>query len=736
MLLAHGTAPAHGEVTPLPASEVTGHRSGVGTGASASAVDDTTASGGAGAPGSPREVLDRRSLDGTPVHDPRSLDGMPVVLHVDPRTAPLRGSGATRVAGPRTSRTIGRSDPSRSGGTALPRSPGGIRRAARPTRAPRTSLQGRAARPGTSAAVREALALAARAPDPVQRFPFRLTAAAPPASGVDVDVAALAPGPELAAVLTAVDPARVSDWSLVEMTDAAVRLTSWAQAVAAHLAGLLAERDSMRVDDLRVVGGPTPDQVAGTELAMRMSWTRSAGTALARRGRAFAGPLAATGDALARGRIDAVRANAVERRLADVPVPVALDVQDAVLPAAPGRTAPQIRTDLERALIEVDPEEARNRHDRARATRRVERPVVLPDGMAALRAVLPAPDAVRVHRVLDAAARTARASGDPRTLDQLRADGLVDLVVHDACTDVDVRTDALTAPADDATPPAPGPAAARDTGPAPDPSTAAGIASRGCRARRRPDTLVQVTVSLPTLLGDEARAAELDGYGPVHPDTARALAAGGVLRRLVTDPVSGALLDLGRTRYRPSAALEQHVRARDRTCRRPGCGAAASTCDLDHTRDFHQRPADGGEPGATSHDNLGALCRLDHRLKSVARFRLRQCSPGRFEWVTPTGHTYAVDPEALGPPDHQASEASRPPSARPSPVPPGSHAPAEPTAIPGPRPPGPEATRQHRPPRAAAPPPPDPIRRALGLDTARPPDRPDPGSADGTDPPF
>ena len=47
--------------------------------------------------------------------------------------------------------------------------------------------------------------------------------------------------------------------------------------------------------------------------------------------------------------------------------------------------------------------------------------------MAGIWAVLPAVDAVRVDATLETTARAARALGDPRTLDQLRADALTDL---------------------------------------------------------------------------------------------------------------------------------------------------------------------------------------------------------------------------------------------------------------------------------------------------------------------
>ena len=133
------------------------------------------------------------------------------------------------------------------------------------------------------------------------------------------------------------------------------------------------------------------------------------------------------------------------------------------------------------------------------------------------------------------------------------------------------------------------------------------------------------------------------------------------------DPLSGTVLDLGRTRYRPTTALADHVVARDRTCVRPGCGVPAESCDLDHTREFHGSPGGSGdatELGTTSADNLGPLCRRHHRLKTDGGFVLRQESPGVFEWLTPTGHRYRCVP-GLDP-----ALAGRPPPSDPSPPPP------------------------------------------------------------------
>ena len=56
------------------------------------------------------------------------------------------------------------------------------------------------------------------------------------------------------------------------------------------------------------------------------------------------------------GVLDAAKASLVTRRLEGVPVPVALAVQERVLPQAPRRSASQVGRDIERALMEVDPD--------------------------------------------------------------------------------------------------------------------------------------------------------------------------------------------------------------------------------------------------------------------------------------------------------------------------------------------------------------------------------------------
>ena len=82
---------------------------------------------------------------------------------------------------------------------------------------------------------------------------------------------------------------------------------------------------------------------------------------------------------------------------------------------------------------------------------------------------------------------------------------------------------------------------------------------------------IQVTVALSTLIGDDEQPGELAGHGPIPASLARHLAADqtGTWRRLVTDPVTGQLLDYGQDTYRPPKDLAAYVIARDQTCTFP-----------------------------------------------------------------------------------------------------------------------------------------------------------------------
>ena len=151
----------------------------------------------------------------------------------------------------------------------------------------------------------------------------------------------------------------------------------------------------------------------------------------------------------------------------------------------------------------------------------------------------------------------------------------------------------------------------------------------------RPSVAVQTVQTAQTV---EASLGTAGRNVPVPAVVARALAAGGTWRRLVTDPVSGTVVDVGRTRYRPPAALADLVRARDAACTHPGCDVPARGCDVDHIV-----PWAGG--GITSYENLTCLCRAHHRLKHTPGWALTRTSTGALMWRTPTGARYHRAPD-------------------------------------------------------------------------------------------
>lgn len=122
--------------------------------------------------------------------------------------------------------------------------------------------------------------------------------------------------------------------------------------------------------------------------------------------------------------------------------------------------------------------------------------------------------------------------------------------------------------------------------------------------------------------------------------------------------------------YRPSVALAAFVRARDLTCRFPGCDRPASYCDVDHAIAYPFGP--------THPANLRCLCRKHHLLKTFwtgpGGWHDIQHPDGTVEWTSPTGHTYTTRP---------GSRLLFPMLCMPSGAPPATTSPALPTAVRG-----------------------------------------------------
>jgi hypothetical protein len=163
-------------------------------------------------------------------------------------------------------------------------------------------------------------------------------------------------------------------------------------------------------------------------------------------------------------------------------------------------------------------------------------------------------------------------------------------------------------------------------------------------SRPRLEARLDVVVELPTLLalaageGCLSGMAELRGCGPIAAEALRDLLADEdvavSMRRLVADPLTGHLLDLGRRAYEVSDALRAFLVARDATCRFPGCRRKASRCQVDHAEAWD----DGG---STSVDNLGMLCTRHHQLKTHGGWRITESlGDGSCVWKSPAARRY------------------------------------------------------------------------------------------------
>jgi hypothetical protein len=346
------------------------------------------------------------------------------------------------------------------------------------------------------------------------------------------------------------------------------------------------------------------------------------------------------------------------------------------LPRIVSMTVPELRAAIAAAVAAIDAEGAERAAWNARAARRV-RCQANQDGTATLTTELAVEAAAAVWNALTAGAKAAKAAGDPRSLDQLRADELLARTTGTpqpppAPGDTPDPTQDANGVPDAASDDRPGEtgdrASGEDTGPADAESTdaagaaetvavtdatggSAGSADGGAchacgqepgQARwRRAGRPLSVSLTLPLasyvgMLNDPGR---LDGFGPVAAVVARQIiddatrnsadaAAGITWRCAVVDDVHGTVLGVGSPvrvpRHDPPPRLADLVRASEPTCCFPGCRICARDCDLDHRIPYNPEDPTGQHGGgATCSCNLQPLCRGHHRLKTTGLIDVR-----------------------------------------------------------------------------------------------------------------
>ena len=138
----------------------------------------------------------------------------------------------------------------------------------------------------------------------------------------------------------------------------------------------------------------------------------------------------------------------------------------------------------------------------------------------------------------------------------------------------------------------------------------------------------------PELVGKAAGRGEGE-IGPLLRDQVRELLQHHRVRVLPVIDLAG---DPAVDAYEVPAGIWRHVVVRDGCEVFPYSSRPATTCQMDHTREWY---AERG-PGQTRPSNLGPLSALVHRARTHGGWEYEQVHPGWFSLVSPLGYEYEV----------------------------------------------------------------------------------------------
>lgn len=414
--------------------------------------------------------------------------------------------------------------------------------------------------------------------------------------------------PRSEAVESAVPFLRLSDSALLLAASDVEQVGRAADVLRAMVAGELGRRSSRELgySGLAVKNGfRTPE-------AMLQSVTRVSQADAARRvrvgesiapsidsvsGEVIESRFGAVADAVLRGRLGIDSADSIVRTLSklspEVPEALIKDAEQSLVDAGrtldPDSLAKQARSQRD----SLDREGILDREGALRAQRflRVGREV---DGMRRLSGsldpesagmLMPALDALTSARTggprfvdADAQAEAARFDRDERTTDQLRLDGLIDLV-------------------------------------------SAGVTAATNPTMRTVRPAVRVTVSSDEIAA-QAGAGWIEGVtDPVSVQTARRFACDAGVQRVLLAP-DGEVLDIGRAQRSFTPSMRVALAVRDGGCRWFGCDRPAHMCEAHHIVQW-------AHGGSTSVENGVLLCRHHHMLLHNNGWQLKRLEKDR-----------------------------------------------------------------------------------------------------------
>ena len=421
------------------------------------------------------------------------------------------------------------------------------------------------------------------------------------------------PSAKVLAELAAIDPHTLELAARIDYLTALERQTSWLQALMQRAIIAVAGRQASESND--PIYGIDEAEREDVSTALRLSPTSAQHKIDI--ARALTNHLPNTCSALAVGEISTAHATAIAREAASalnkgLPDSVIFELEERAIAYAEFHTPTQVGNLVRSVIAKATPREFEEIVEEARENRTVTCYKDI-DGMSTVVAILPAEGAQIVMNALDAfvlAGDGHRSYNDESGKSREDSKDGEEIDSRDGRSKEMKRADALVE-----------------------------IASRYLASQLseltpqgRPLT-VNVTIDLPTLLGLAENPGELAGYGAIPASVAREIAADAKWKRFITEPFTGNLLDFGRESYLPPQALRDFLIARDRRCRFPGCRRSAHLSDLDHAQSWET----GGE---TSLQNLGALCRRHHRLKTHGGWKIESFSDGSCTWTSPAGKTF------------------------------------------------------------------------------------------------
>lgn len=392
------------------------------------------------------------------------------------------------------------------------------------------------------------------------------------------------PGPILGAFLSAIDVSELSGFQRIVVMRAHQRMAS-------HYQAQVYEDMASVADLMSEMGGDSQLalEAAAAEVRVGLRLTRRAADSELDFALDLKRRLPKVWEALAAGMIDLRRARTIVYGTSHLSDNVARTVVDQIIALAPRLTTGQLAALLRRVCVQADPQEAASRYREATSDRRVIVEATVAGTANLFGLDLPPDRVVAILGRISDLARHLKTADETRSIDQLRADVLLDLLEGQAN----------------------------------------GGSSKGT---------VNIHVDLDTLAALSEAPGELAGYGPVIADIARQVTEQHhqvEWRWTVTHPETRLPIHSGTTRRRATAAQRRDIETKHPTCVFPGCRMPAAGCDLDHRIPW-------SEKGPTSTGNLAPLCRHDHHIRHQTGWAHKALHDGDHEWTSPLGHIYTT----------------------------------------------------------------------------------------------